>query len=1735
MNGDSILSDGLADRIRRYAERHDPDAPGVIGRFDALDPSDRSAVRELLDGEDAEPITEADENTHHVPSENVSAEKSRNTNTPDGEGAGADAATDDESETPISRSTDGSESPESSPDVETPKPGENGREGGDTSTATPGLEAGEPAEEAPVERDPSDADKAIASRREFHPEAIVQRDWWVNWVLAYRYDDEERDGKPTKQPVAPYDNGRAEPVPWRFDLPDDEHPCTSIDRVQPWAGLKTGMDLNAPDRVVSDEVGTGIILPRGQGSGDEDTILLIDWDDVRDPDTEEIHPVVAKALEECDGYAEISQSGEGIHQFVYGEVPGSLRTFIRHIDTEPFVGDDLPAVEIYQSGRLCAMTGRHVKDSGEDVVEGQDMVDRLCWVFGTAGNASSGTPTDPFAAERDTADDDTAAAGGDGTYAKATSVPDHDTVGEAIDKNAEYAGPPLDDLKESCPEERSLLYHAAVHAFRGEYSEAAYWQLEGTAAVLGQRDGLSAEEIKADLIPADESPEWAGETRRQVDYVYSRAEDGNARAASAPETLADWGVIPDEGLEADSDDAEHRTDPREVEATVDPQRAWDAAGRVTPQDLPDDRLEATDDGEAFAAPSGDPVDVVRAVALETGLVDDVGAPLRDDYPEAYRRARDEFGAPLPEYYTTADAIAEFDAVLDVIGEVTFWDLDTAALDSEITETGDEVGGDAVRALNPVWRESDSEASVLVFDSGTVWDADTESTLDALRFVALDSGLIDASETSLEGDRFTEAYRRARETYGAPLPRWHPAGDGDRDITPQLPASEELLEAADLDGVDRSALETARRDVETLLGEAVDDTGSPTVVTALPATGKTTGTVKTARERPLSYLAPRKELQAQALEKADRWGVDAEICPVFAEERVRDDVLTAAVGHVREHGKSRLRDRWAILDAAFDGLDEDDAPDLGEIFVEEDDESVDLDRPTCETAEGEHGVAWALAVHVARRLGYTPQEIHTQARGLFGAPLPCSHGEGCRYANGWEALADPDDTADLLVGSYVHAHVESVRTAYDRAPDGDIMKRPRAVVVDEFIGEAFTREFGPEALDHATWLATCLRDDVVDRRDMYRAGLEADEWVEAWLAGTGDDVDAVADVIDALARTGLLFDAREAAREIRAEVDAGRLETVGIDEALATLTESATDPTEAYADLRAALDALPVDHPARGIARWVEDDVVDALAKATRSGASEPTVEGVTGAGRPFGGDLAAIVENAVNAVREDDDGAREAIAAATTALRGGAEGCRRLAAWADDGYAHPGAHHLLEGVITPTDGDSDADARRIHTDCWAFDPDAADGTTLDVVETADRARTVIDRNDHGALLHTPPSRQAGNGDEVALVGLDATGRRELWSNALGEDVTLADIHDTDAERAAFLREALDLRVLRAADRPRPYEGDPTTKDTDGDVALLEAIADEYAGIDAPRQQGEAPETVGTPAAITTKGVRSLLEDDSRLDDVVAEWENYGNVKGANDLGSHRLAAILGSQHYGDHAIERFCAIAGREVDTAREGGRGATLEYGDPLADAYLNHMREDQTMQAILRFARGDSGATVVARTSALREDLPVVGEGQVVETWSDTATAIAREYRRLGDEFTAADVRDVVDVGSRQIRRILAELVEAGYLRRSDPGVGRANTYEPVDTPGAGEVDLPTREEAVEPGRSASRQYYTGNVRVWGGDPPLERRDPGGSARMVRAPSAPAVATVVNGGDRRDEVGQHLTGGPSRATNES
>jgi hypothetical protein len=117
-----------------------------------------------------------------------------------------------------------------------------------------------------------------------------------------------------------------------------------------------------------------------------------------------------------------------------------------------------------------------------------------------------------------------------------------------------------------------------------------------------------------------------------------------------------------------------------------------------------------------------------------------------------------------------------------------------------------------------------------------------------------------------------------------------------------------------------------------------------------------------------------------------------------------------------------------LEAAVDAAEEDIDP--AAIFAERDDkdrEKVDPRDVSDHRRRPRRRVGTPF--YIARWLGYTPRQIHRQARGLFGAEPPCEHDHAdagtCPYSEACKEAADAENPHDLLVGSYTHPHVDSV--------------------------------------------------------------------------------------------------------------------------------------------------------------------------------------------------------------------------------------------------------------------------------------------------------------------------------------------------------------------------------------------------------------------------------------------------------------------------------------------------------------------------------------------------------------------------------------------------------------------------------------------------------------------------------------------------------------------------------------
>ena len=344
----------------------------------------------------------------------------------------------------------------------------------------------------------------------------------------------------------------------------------------------------------------------------------------------------------------------------------------------------------------------------------------------------------------------------------------------------------------------------------------------------------------------------------------------------------------------------------------------------------------------------------------------------------------------------------------------------------------------------------------------------------------------------------------------------------------------------------------------------------------------------------------------------------------------------------------------------------------------------------------------------------------------------------------------------------------------------------------------------------------------------------------------------------------------------------------------------------------------------------------------------------------------------------------------------------------------------------------------------------------------------------GALaILRPPALQYAEG----VVALDGTPTPRMWNRCLGEQLTHREVLADDQKRD-FIENGLGARYVRTTEAVKPYNSADHVN-SEQDAALLEAIAEQH------DQADDVTEYV----------------DDTR---------HYGNVLGSNEYADVRVGAVIGSNHYGDDYLKRWGAYLGDTVE--RENGKGANLSYTGA-GDEILTHMRENETLQAAMRFGRDGNGAVVYVHTDTLPDWVPVEAEARVLSTHSDGMRDVVDALADAGTATTAeVAAHPGVDVGERQVRDHLETLRENGAVgRRRDPddrrrivwqddGLHRVNEngdveLEPVD------AENMTEDEVAELARTT---YYTWEFRNSGADHPSPGAAPGSGA-VEAGPPAP------------------------------
>ena len=312
---------------------------------------------------------------------------------------------------------------------------------------------------------------------------------------------------------------------------------------------------------------------------------------------------------------------------------------------------------------------------------------------------------------------------------------------------------------------------------------------------------------------------------------------------------------------------------------------------------------------------------------------------------------------------------------------------------------------------PSWRSSSSGTSCFVDRDGYTDLKEGGNGGNAVTLVARARGLIHDSGARVTGVTFWDAVDELR-ALDYDVPEYDAPESDDAEPVAVLPNSPRARAAAngwDWMSADRGddalSVDDARERTRDAIADAYER-GDRGLVEALPTTGKSYGAVAAAADagEPITMLTTRgnREQYEQILKWCDEHDLRAKVLPSFHRD--------------------------------------------------------------CETANGELDDALAETVKEWYRRGATGKDIHKNAGWELGKPLPCDGPAGarCSYKAGWQFDAEE---YDVLVGNYLHAHVESVTHG-------------RTVVFDEFPGDAFETALGGSRLAGAVTRYLKTTDDAL---------------------------------------------------------------------------------------------------------------------------------------------------------------------------------------------------------------------------------------------------------------------------------------------------------------------------------------------------------------------------------------------------------------------------------------------------------------------------------------------------------------------------------------------------------------------------------------------------------------------------------------------------------------------------------
>lgn len=172
-------------------------------------------------------------------------------------------------------------------------------------------------------------------------------------------------------------------VCWQYEIKDNTNgtfrvtkvPYAETDNPSTWTQFDNAFAAYVND---TDLDGIGFVFSKN------DPYTGIDFDNCRNPETGEIHPIIKDWCKQLGGYAEPSVSGTGGHVIIRGKLPDTFNTGFKFTK---FPEPDMD-IEIYDKRRYFTMTG-NPKSKVTEIPNGQPALDALiCLYQQTKGKTS---------------------------------------------------------------------------------------------------------------------------------------------------------------------------------------------------------------------------------------------------------------------------------------------------------------------------------------------------------------------------------------------------------------------------------------------------------------------------------------------------------------------------------------------------------------------------------------------------------------------------------------------------------------------------------------------------------------------------------------------------------------------------------------------------------------------------------------------------------------------------------------------------------------------------------------------------------------------------------------------------------------------------------------------------------------------------------------------------------------------------------------------------------------------------------------------------------------------------------------------------------------------------------------------------------------------------------------------------------------------------------------------------